>query len=134
MKARKSFVQTEDDSKINWSPNSGTMYAIVNKDKKNDLGEYPGYRILPGEYHQDTTKKRPAEALIFLAAGVAYLTVQNSSITKNAAHHTTHHLFVTKQKDDEARATNPYNSLDIDNPPVDFAKYFNGESLVQEDM
>jgi primary-amine oxidase len=49
MKAVRSFIENEDDSKINWSPTGGTMYAVVNKDKKNTHGEYPGYRIVPGK-------------------------------------------------------------------------------------
>ena len=48
MKAVKSFVENEDEGKINWSPNGGTMYAVVNKDKKNIYGELPGYRLVPG--------------------------------------------------------------------------------------
>lgn len=48
MKAKKSFIATEDDGKINWTPNGNAMYAVVNKDAKNQYGEAPGYRILPG--------------------------------------------------------------------------------------
>jgi len=65
---------------------------------------------------------------------VAYLTVQNSNITQNAGHHTTHHLYVTQQKDNETYAAGAYNSLTPEDPQVDFNKYFNSESLVQEDM
>ena len=72
--------------------------------------------------------------LISIASGVAYLTVQDSSVTKNAAHHTTHHLYVTRQKDNETYAVGAYNSLTPEDPQVDFDKYFNGESLDQEDM
>jgi len=72
--------------------------------------------------------------LISIASGVAYLTVQDSSVTKNAAHHTTHHLYVTRQKDNETYAVGAYNSLTPDDPQVDFDKYFNSESLDQEDM
>lgn len=72
--------------------------------------------------------------LTFIASGVAYLTVQDSSVTKNAAHHTTHHLYVTRQKDNETYAAGAYNSLTPEDPQVDFDKYFNGESLDQEDM
>lgn len=72
--------------------------------------------------------------LTFVASGVAYLTVQDSSVTKNAAHHTTHHLYVTRQKDNETYAAGAYNSLTPEDPQVDFDKYFNGESLDQEDM
>lgn len=48
MKAKKSFIATEDDAKINWTPNGNAMYAVVNKDAKNQYGEAPGYRIMPG--------------------------------------------------------------------------------------
>lgn len=48
MKAVKSFIDNEDDAKINWSPNGATMYAVVNKDEKNPYGESPGYRVAPG--------------------------------------------------------------------------------------
>jgi primary-amine oxidase len=48
MKAVRSFIETEDEGKINWSPNGGTMYAVVNKDAPNKYGELPGYRIVPG--------------------------------------------------------------------------------------
>lgn len=48
MKAKKSFIATEDEAKINWSPNGNAMYAVVNKDTKNQYGEFPGYRIMPG--------------------------------------------------------------------------------------
>lgn len=68
------------------------------------------------------------------AAGVAALTIQNSSIAQNAANHADHHLYVTKQKDTEARAANPYNLLDPVDPLVNFAKYFDGESLDQQDV
>lgn len=48
MKARNSFIATEDEAKINWSPNGNAMYVVVNKDAKNQYGEIPGYRIMPG--------------------------------------------------------------------------------------
>jgi primary-amine oxidase len=60
--------------------------------------------------------------------------VEESDITKNAAHHTTHHMYVTRHKDNELYAVGAYNSLSPEDPQVDFNKYFNGESLVQEDM
>ncbi|CAI6339319.1 unnamed protein product [Periconia digitata] len=115
MKAVKSFIENEDEGKINWSSNGGTIYAVVNKDAKNKYGESPGYRIVP-------------------ASGVAYLTVEDSDVTKNAAHHTSHHFYVTKQKDNELYAVGAYNSLTPEDPQVNFNEYFNGESLVQEDI
>ncbi|OBS29614.1 hypothetical protein FPOA_03550 [Fusarium poae] len=115
MKAVKSFIENEDDGKINWTPNGGSMYAVVNKDAKNAYGENPGWRIAP-------------------ATGVAYLTVEDSSVTQNAAHHATHHLYVTRQKDNELYAVGAFNSLTPADPQVDFNKYFDGESLDQEDI
>jgi primary-amine oxidase len=49
MKLNRSFIESEDDGKINWSPNAAAMYSVVNKDTPNRLGEYPGYRISPGQ-------------------------------------------------------------------------------------
>ncbi|KAM0297109.1 hypothetical protein ACHAPM_009978 [Fusarium culmorum] len=115
MKAVKSFIDNEDEAKINWSPNGATMYAVVNKDEKNPYGESPGYRVAP-------------------ASGVAYLTVQDSSVMQNAGHHTTHHLYATRQKDNELYAVGAYNSLTPEDPQVDFNEYFNSESLDQEDI
>lgn len=68
------------------------------------------------------------------AAGVASLTIQNSSLAQNSVNHADHHFYVTKQKDTEARASNPYNLLDPADPVVNFAKFFNGESLDQQDV
>lgn len=48
MKAKKSFIATEDEAKINLSPNGNAIYAVVNKEAKNQYGEAPGYRIMPG--------------------------------------------------------------------------------------
>lgn len=49
MTLERSFVENEDEGKINWPENGAGMYVIVNKDEPNQYGEYPGYRILPGE-------------------------------------------------------------------------------------
>ena len=47
MKVNRSYIASEDDSKINWSPNGAASYSIVNKDKLNDFGEAPGYSVTP---------------------------------------------------------------------------------------
>lgn len=69
-----------------------------------------------------------------LAAGVASLPIQNPSLAQNAVNHADHHLHVTKQKDTEARASNPFNTLDPADPVVNISKYFDGESLEQQDV
>ncbi|KAL1876689.1 hypothetical protein Plec18167_005097 [Paecilomyces lecythidis] len=116
MKLERSFVESEDESKLMWPANGGAMYSVVNKDSKNKYGEYRGYRIMP-------------------ATGSAiHLTVEDSTNLQDAANWATHHLFVTKQKDTEMRNAYPYNSLDPAYPVIDFNKFFNGESLEQEDI
>ncbi|KAH7394285.1 putative copper amine oxidase [Pyrenochaeta sp. MPI-SDFR-AT-0127] len=116
MKVRRSFVSNEDESKINWAPNGAAMYSIVNKDEKNKYGEYRGYRFTPA------------------TGNTIHLTVQNSSNIGKAANFATHHFYVTKQKDTEAQAAHSYNQLDTANPLIDFDKFFDHESLDQEDL
>jgi primary-amine oxidase len=115
MKIQRSFVESEDESKLFWAPNGATQFSIVNTDKPNAFGEYRGYRILPSE-------------------GTIHLTVEKSSNLENAANWATHDLFVTKQKDSEPRSAHPFNSQDVFDPPIDFNKFFDGESLHQEDL
>lgn len=63
-----------------------------------------------------------------------YLTVQDSSNLKDAANWAKNHLYVVKQKDTELHSASPYNALDAENPAIDFDKFFDGESLDQEDL
>jgi primary-amine oxidase len=50
MKVNRSFVTSENDSKIKWGDNGATTFAVVNKDTPNKFGEYPGYRIVPSMF------------------------------------------------------------------------------------
>jgi primary-amine oxidase len=115
MKIDRSFIETEDDGRFDWSPNSQNQVLVVNQDEKNRFGENRGYRILP-------------------YTGAAHLTVQNSSVTRNSANWATHDLMVSVRKDTEPRSVHKYNNQDTENPPVDFAKFFDGESLNQTDL
>ena len=67
-------------------------------------------------------------------AGTVYLTVFNSSNLVNAANWAKHVLFVTRQHDIEPRSSHPYQSQDVANSPINFDDFFNGESLVPEDI
>ena len=70
-----------------------------------------------------------------LATGnLIYLTVQNSTSVGQAANWATNHFYVVKQKDTEPRSAYPYNNLEPDTPLIDFNKFFNGESLDQQDL
>ncbi|KAH8883689.1 amine oxidase catalytic domain-containing protein, partial [Thozetella sp. PMI_491] len=114
MKIDRSFIENEDQGKINWAPNSASMYTVVNKDAKNQWGELRGYRLIPGS--------------------VAHLTVQNSTIAGNSVNFATNHLFVTKQKDSELKVSTMENAEYPNHPLIDFNKFFDGENLVQEDL
>ncbi|KAH8152383.1 uncharacterized protein LAJ45_03223 [Morchella importuna] len=116
MRLERSFVENEDDGKINWPTNSAAMYVVVNTDEPNIYGEYPGYRILPG------------------SGSPIHLTIQNSSNLLNSAEFGTHHLYVTKQKDTEPRSAAAANSMDLGDPLVNFGNFFDSESLAQEDI
>ncbi|KAK4059971.1 hypothetical protein Trihar35433_10515 [Trichoderma harzianum] len=111
------FGEKNSLQKVEFVPvtTDAATYAIVNKEARNTLGEYPGYKFSP-------------------ASNAVFLTVLNSSNAMNAVNFADHHFYVTKQKDTEAQATHPYNVLDPIEPIIDFAKFFDGESLDQEDL
>ncbi|KAI1344805.1 membrane copper amine oxidase [Xylariaceae sp. FL0016] len=115
MQLERSLVTNEDEGRFNWAPNSAQQVLIVNKDQPNQWGEYRGYRVLP-------------------ISGGLHLTVENSSNLVHAAHWAEYDVQVTRQHDHEQRAAHPYNSQDVYDPPVDFSKFFDGESLEQQDL
>ncbi|KAF2192177.1 amine oxidase catalytic domain-containing protein [Zopfia rhizophila CBS 207.26] len=115
MKVVRSFIENEAKAKINWDPNDAGNYAIVNKDSPNKFGEFPGYRV-----------KR--------SAGAVHLTVKDSSNAVNAGNYAKNDLSITKQKDTEVRAADRYNGFTPEDPLIDFSKFFNDESLDQEDL
>lgn len=91
------------------------LESQVNTDQPNKWGEYRGYRILPAD-------------------GTTHFTNQKSSNAKNLIHPFTFDLGVTKFKDTEPQSTNPNDDLDLENPMINFDDFFNGESLMQEDL
>lgn len=115
MKLTRSFVEGEDDGRLDWAANAQTQVLVVNQNATNAYGEYRGYRLLP-------------------YTGLAHLTVLNSSNLANAARWAEHDLFVTRRKDTEPRSAHAYNNQDVHDPPVNFGDFFDGESLVQEDL
>ena len=116
MKAERSFVSSEDEGKINWAPNAAVAYSVVNKDKKNELGKYPGFRIYPS------------------TGSSIHLTVQNSSVLGNQVNWATHQLYALQRKDSEPNSAFPLADANKEEPRVDFNRFFDGESLEQEDL
>ena len=47
MKFIREFINSEDDSKLNWGLNNEIMYTVVNKEATNKWGEYRGWKIMP---------------------------------------------------------------------------------------
>lgn len=115
-KLKRSIAKTEDEGEINWAPNGANMYNIVNTDKPNKWGEYPGYRIMPGH------------------GTPIHSSAPDASITHKSALYANKHMYVTKYKDVEQRLAHSASSLNAENPLIDFSKFFDGESLEQEDI
>ena len=116
MKIERNFISNENDAQINWDYNAATTYSVVNTDKVNAYGEYPGYTVEPA------------------SGSVIHLTVQNSTSLGRSAAWATNHLYAVQQHDSEPRSAYPYNNQDVNNPAVDFSKFIDGESLDQEDL
>jgi primary-amine oxidase len=116
MKITRDFIDNESESKINWAANGAALYSVVNKEKLNLFGEYPGYRF-------------------FHATGNAiHSTIQKSSNAHNAINFGTHAFYATQQKDTEPHVSHQCNTFDLETPLIDFNQFFNDESLVQEDL
>jgi primary-amine oxidase len=113
MKLQRQFVESEDDSRLIWDRE--TQFRIVNTDKPNKLGEYRGYRILPSD-------------------GTTHFTNNQSSNLANCIHPFTFDVAITKQKDTEPQSTHPSDENDVWNPMVNFDTFFDGDSLMQEDL
>lgn len=115
MQVVREFIESEDEGRFNWAPNNAQQVLVVNRDETNQWGEYRAYRVLP-------------------MSGAMHLTVENSSNLANAARWAEYDVQVTRQHDTEPRSAHPYSSQDVHDPPVNFAEFFDGESLDQEDL
>ena len=70
-----------------------------------------------------------------LASGSAtHLIIKDSTNLYSSAGFATHHLYATKHKDTEPRCAAAANNMNPSDPIVSFNKFFDGESLLQEDL
>ena len=115
MHLERSYIETEDDGRFKWGANQNTEVLVVNTDEPNKFGIPRGYRILP-------------------FTPTIHLTVQNSSNLGLSAQWANHDLAFSQQKDSEPRSAHRFNSQDIDDPPINFDDFFDGESLNQTDL
>ncbi|EXJ93710.1 hypothetical protein A1O1_02103 [Capronia coronata CBS 617.96] len=107
------YLETEE--RFNLAPNAKAMYAIVNQNKTNVWGEKRGYRVVPGKSN-------------------IHLTVLNSPWSLKNSEMAKYHLAVTRQHDTEPFGNSVQNVNLPLAPQQDFSKFFDNESIVQEDL
>ena len=104
-----------EEARLNWPSNNEGMFCVVNKDLTNKWGEHRGYRIMP-------------------TRSSVHLSTHNSPWSKKNSEYAKQHVAVTRQHDNEPFA-NSWQNLNLPmNPQQDFAKFFDGESLDQQDL
>ena len=113
MQLNHSYLETE--AAFNWAPNNQALYCVVNQNETNVWGEKRGYRIVPGRSD-------------------LHLTVQNSPFSLKNSEMAKHHLAVTRQHDNEPYGNSVQNINLPAAPQQDFSKFFDDESLDQEDL
>jgi primary-amine oxidase len=105
----------KQEKQFNYAPNNQAMYVVLNPNATNKWGEPRGYRIVPGRSD------------IHLSTLNSPWSLKNSEFAKS-------HLAVTRQHDTEPFANSVQNINLPSAPQQDFAKFFNGESVENEDL
>jgi len=108
-----SYLESED--RFNWAANNQAMYCVVNQNETNVWGEKRGYRLVPGRSN-------------------IHLSVLNSPFSLKNSEMAKYHLAVTKQHDNEPYANSVQNINLPSAPQQDFSKFFNNESVLQDDL
>ncbi|KIY43143.1 amine oxidase catalytic domain-containing protein [Fistulina hepatica ATCC 64428] len=111
----KSYIDNEDNAKLRWPANFQGGYSIVNKEALNQWGYPRGYAIHPG-------------------LSPIYNTVVGSKRLLKNAQWAFYNLAVSRRKETEPSSSNMWNANLPAAPVVDFDKFFDGESLDQEDL
>ena len=113
MQLQTSNLETEDT--LEWAGNGQALYVVTNEDETNAWGEKRGYRILPGRSD-------------------VHLKPLDSPFSQKNAEFAKHHLAITRQHDTEPWS-NSFQNVNLPaKPQQDFSKFFDGESLAQEDL
>ncbi|KAJ7078447.1 copper amine oxidase [Mycena belliarum] len=95
MRLERARVENEDDAKLSWPRNGAEIFLVENSDKPNKYGEPRGYKIAPSR-----------------GGSGMHLTIENSANLLKSQAFAKHALYVTKQKDTEARASRANNNYD----------------------
>lgn len=104
-----------EEKQFNWAPNNQAMYVVLNPNATNAWGEKRGYRLVPGRSD------------IHLSTLHSPWSRKNSEFIKS-------HLAVTRQHDTEPYANSVQNINLPWKPQQDFSKFFDGESVENEDL
>ncbi|KAJ4292619.1 hypothetical protein N0V90_009282 [Kalmusia sp. IMI 367209] len=105
----------QEEQQFNWAANNQAMYSIINSNTTNAWGESRGYRIVPGRSN-------------------IHLSTLNSPWSKKQTEFSKSHLAVTVQHDTEPYCNSVQNINLPDKPQQDFAKFFDGESVDDNDL
>ncbi|KAJ6619998.1 amine oxidase catalytic domain-containing protein [Mycena sp. CBHHK59/15] len=111
----RTMVRNESDALLDYPKNYEGVYVIVNEEELNRWGYPRGYAIHPG-------------------ISPIHLTNLDSKRTRSNVNFAKHHLAVSRRKDSEPSSSSMWNINLPGAPPVDFYKFFDGESLEQEDL
>ncbi|KAH7398984.1 copper amine oxidase [Phaeosphaeria sp. MPI-PUGE-AT-0046c] len=105
----------KEEKQFNWAVNNQAMYVVLNPNETNAWGEMRGYRIVPGRSD------------IHLSTLNSPWSLKNSEFAKS-------HLAVSRQHDNEVFANSVQNANLPWAPQQDFSKFFDGESIENEDI
>lgn len=103
------------EQQFNWAPNNQAMYVVLNPNATNKWNEPRGYRLVPGRSN-------------------IHLTNISSPWSRRNCEFAKTHLAVTRQHDTEPFANSVQNINLPWAPQQDFAAFFNGESIEDEDL
>ncbi|KAK3179399.1 tryptamine:oxygen oxidoreductase [Lecanicillium sp. MT-2017a] len=116
MKLTRRAVEVETG--LTWPANAGSHFVVLNNNSLNAWGEKRGYRIMPGSG----------------MGAPSHLTFQGSEALGRAAEWAQKDLWISRQKDTEARSSTPASNFIPNDPMIDFGKFIDGESVVQKDL
>ncbi|THU91038.1 amine oxidase catalytic domain-containing protein [Dendrothele bispora CBS 962.96] len=114
-KITRKFISNESDVLLMYPPNFQGHYSIVNQDAKNAWENPRGYVLHPG-------------------ASPIHNTVVGSKRLLENANWARYNLAVSRRKDTEPSSSTMWNANLPGSPAVNFHDFFDGESLVQEDL
>ncbi|KAK3317348.1 copper amine oxidase [Cercophora scortea] len=113
MELNTTLMQTEQQ--FNWAPNGQAMYSVISSNLTNAWGEKRGYRLIPGRSN-------------------IHLSVHDSPWSRKQSTFLKSSLAVTRQHDAEVFANSWQNINLPEAPQHDFAKFFDGEGVDDEDL